>query len=53
MNLKDKIITEIKNSYSFASLVPLELRYLGVRGDWEASKAKFYKDINYYDLFNS
>ena len=45
-------ITEIKKSYSFASLVPLSLRYLGVRGDWEASKSKFYKDINYYNLFN-
>ena len=52
VTLLSSFITEIKNSYSFASLVPLELRYLGVRGDWEASKAKFYKDINYYDLFN-
>ena len=44
-------ITEIDKSYSFASLVPLSLRYLGVKGDWEASKSKFYKDISYYDLF--
>ena len=33
-------------------MVPLELRLLGVRGDWEASKAKFYEKIDYYDLFN-
>ena len=45
-------ITEIDEGYSFASLVPLELRLLGVRGDWEASKAKFYEKIDYYDLFN-
>lgn len=43
---------KIDEGYSFASLVPLDLRYLGVRGDWEASKALFYKEINYYDLFN-
>ena len=45
-------ITDIDESYSFASLIPLELKLLGVRGDWEASKAEFYKKIDYYDLFN-
>ena len=51
VTMLSSFITEIDKSYSFASLVPLALRYIGVKGDWEASKSKFYKDISYYDLF--